>query len=116
LIPHWTLATVFPASEANISFTPTTSIPTYKTQILVPNESVSGINLPYLPTYFFDGTSSKWRVVNDNTPDYGDDVLLPDDYFVVRNQNGASTLPLKSIGAVLTKKLTVPLRTSTSQA
>jgi uncharacterized protein (TIGR02597 family) len=34
VIPNWTLATVFPPSDQNVSFTPTTSAPTYKTQIL----------------------------------------------------------------------------------
>jgi len=115
LIPYWTPATVFPAADANVSFTPTTSSAAYQTQVLVPNYSAPGINLPYLPAYFFsnnvDGTSSNvgWRIAGDNTTDHGDDPLLPDGYFVVRNLNGAPTLPLKSIGAVLTKKLTVPL-------
>jgi uncharacterized protein (TIGR02597 family) len=122
LIPYWTPATVFPASDANTSFTPTTSSAAYQTQILVPNYSASGINLPYLPAYFFsnnvDGTSSNvgWRIAGDNTTDHGDDPLLPDGYFVVRNLNGAPTLPLKSIGAVLTRKLAVPLGTSSTHA
>lgn len=121
LIPYWTPATVFPASDANASFTPTTSSAAYQTQVLVPNYSASGINLPYLPAYFFsnnvDGTSSNvgWRIAGDNTTDHGDDPLLPDGYFVVRNINGAPTLPLKSLGAVLTKKVAVPLVTSAGQ-
>ena len=116
VIPFWTPATVFPASDANISFTPTTSVPTYKTEILVPNTSVSGINLPYLPAYYFDGATSKWRVVGDVALDRGDDILLPENYFVVRNANSAPTLPLTSIGSVLTKKFTVGLVTSATQA
>ncbi|MEP6698517.1 MAG: TIGR02597 family protein [Verrucomicrobiota bacterium] len=73
-------------------------------------------------TYFFsnnvDGTTGNvgWRLVGDNTTNHGDDALLPDSYFVVRNQNGAPTLPLVSLGSVLLKKLTVPLLTSTSSA
>ncbi len=118
LIPYWTPATVFPASDANVSFTPTTSSAAYKTQLLIPNYSASGINLPYLPGYFFsnnvDGTSSNigWRIAGDNATDHGDDPLLPDGYFVVRNINSAPTLPLKAVGAVLMKKLAVPLMTS----
>ncbi|MDQ6623917.1 MAG: TIGR02597 family protein [Verrucomicrobiota bacterium] len=119
IIPYWTLATVFPATDSTVSFTPTTSTSSYKTEISVPNEAANGINLPYLATYFFsnnvDGTSSNvgWRQVGDNTTDHGDDLLLPDSYFVVRNQNGAPTLPLTTLGAVLTKKFTTPLRTQT---
>lgn len=121
VIPYWTPATVFPAIDANVSFTPTSSSASYQTQILVPNYSAAGINLPYSPVYFYsnnvDGTSSNvgWRVVGNNTTDHGDDPLLPDGYFVVRNTNGAPTLPLKSLGAVLTKKVAVPLVTSSSQ-
>jgi uncharacterized protein (TIGR02597 family) len=122
VIPYWTPATVFPASDANVSFTPTSSSANYQTQIRVPNYSASGIDLPYSPVYFFsnnvDGTSSNvgWRVVGNNTTDHGDDPLLPDGYFVVRNTNGAPTRPLKGLGAVLTKKVTVPLISSAGQS
>jgi uncharacterized protein (TIGR02597 family) len=116
VIPYWTPVTVFPASDANISFTPTGSVPTYKTQILVPNTSASGIDLPFLPAYYFDGTALKWRVVGDATPDRGDDILVPENYFVIRNANSAPTLPLTSVGSVLTKKFAVGLVTSGTQA
>ena len=119
VIPYWTLATVFPATDANVSFTPTDSTASPKTQIIVPNDAANGINLPALATYYFsnnaDGSSNNvgWRAVGDNNTNRGDDILLPDSYFVVRNQNGAPGLPLTTLGAVLTKKLTVPLRTQT---
>ncbi len=121
LIPYWTVATVFPATDANISFAPSTSSASLKTLVRVPNDAANGINLPYLADYYFssniDGTSSNvgWRKVGDgNTVDHGDDVLLPDSYFVVRNQNGAPTTALTALGSVLLKKLAVPLRTSTT--
>jgi uncharacterized protein (TIGR02597 family) len=118
VIPYWTPATIFPATDANISFTPTISSSSYQTQIRVPNYSASGINLPYSPIYFFsnnvDGTSNNvgWRNVSDNITDHGDDPLLPDGYFVVRrNSSEAQTLPLRltNIGTVLLKKLAVPV-------
>ena len=102
LIPYWTPATVFPASDANISFTPTTSSAAYKRRFWFRTIPQSGTNLPYAPAYFFsnnvDGTSSNvgWRIAGDNTTDHSDDPLLPDGYFVVRNINGAPTLPFKS--------------------
>ena len=111
VIPHWTLATIYPASDANISFTPTASVPTYKTEIL-PNFAFAGSNLPTLPTYYFDGSTSKWRRVGDGGADYGDDVIAPNSYFVVRNANGAPTLPLTNVGSVLTKKFATPLVTT----
>ena len=121
VIPYWTLATVFPASDANVSFTPTTATGpgSYKTQIIVPNDAANGINLPPLATYYFsqnaDGSSSNvgWRAVGNNTADRGDEILLPDSYFVVRNQNGAPNRTLTTLGAVLLKTMAVPLRTAT---
>lgn len=119
IIPNWTLATAFPSSDQNVSFTPTTSTAQYKTQIRVPDVSASGVNLPYI-TYFFsnnvNGTSNNvgWRLLGDNTTDRGDDALLPDSHFVVRNLNGAPTLPLVSLGSVHMKKFATPLLTSAS--
>ena len=114
VVPHWTLATIYPATDANVTFTPTAVIGTYKTQIL-PNFAFAGSNLPASPTYFFDGSTSKWRRVGDGGADFGDDVIAPNSYFVVRNANGAPTLPLNSVGSVLTKKFATPLATSASQ-
>lgn len=118
LIPYWTPSTIFPASDAGVSFTPTTSSALYKTQIRVPSTSTAGTNLPYSAIYYFsnnvNGTSNNvgWRQIGDaNTTDHGDDPMLPDSYFVVRNANGAPTLPLTAFGSVLMKKMAVPLFT-----
>ena len=111
VIPNWTLKTVFPAANQNVSFTPTVSTSAYKTQIRVPNPSLAGINLP-VATYYF--SNDAWRLEGDGSTDRGDDPLLPDSYFIVRNLNGAPTLPLLTVGGVLLKKLTVPLITSAS--
>jgi len=121
VIPYWTPATIFPATDAGVSFTVTTSSASYQTQLRVPNASAAGINLPYSAIYFFsnnvNGTSNNigWRVVGDNTTSHDDDPLLPDSYFVIRNQNGAPTLPLTAFGSVLMKKFAVPLLTSRTQ-
>ena len=110
VIPYWTLATIFPASDAGVSFTPTSSPPTYQTLLRLPNYSAPGINQPYAAEYYFNGGA--WRLVSDgfnNPPDHGDDPLLPDGYFVVRNANGAATRLLRAVGSVLMKKMAVPL-------
>jgi uncharacterized protein (TIGR02597 family) len=123
LIPNWTIGTLFRATDANVSFTPSTATRTFKTQILIPNYSGVGVNLAYSTSvYFFsnnvNGTTGNvgWRVVGDNSTPRDDDPLLPDGYIVVRNSNGAPTLPLTALGAVLTKKLAVPLVTNATQA
>jgi uncharacterized protein (TIGR02597 family) len=110
VIPYWTLATIFPASNAGVCFTETTSPPTYQTLLRFPNYSAPGINQPYGAEYYFN--NGAWRLVSDglsNPPDHGDDPLLPDGYFVVRNANGAPTLPLRALGSVLMKKTAIPL-------
>src|SRR5438477_3976241 len=110
VIPYWTPATIFPASDAGVSFTPTSSPPTYQTLLRFPNYSAPGINQPYAAEYYFN--SGAWRLVSDgfnNPPDHGDDPLLPDGYFVVRNANGAPTRLLRAVGSVLMKKMAVPL-------
>lgn len=115
VIPNWSLKTVFPASDAGVSFTPTTSAQ-YKTQVRVPDVSATGINLP-TTTYYFSNNATPgqvgWRLVGDDTTDRGDDPLLPDSHIVVRNLNGAPTLPLVNLGSVLLKKVTTPLLTKT---
>jgi uncharacterized protein (TIGR02597 family) len=117
LIPYWTPATIFPPSNAGTSFTVTDSPPTYKTELLIPNTSSAGINLPPTATYFFinNGANIGWRLEGDNSADHGDDPLLPDSYFIVRNSNGAPTLPLTAVGSVLMSKLAVPILTSANQ-
>jgi uncharacterized protein (TIGR02597 family) len=116
IIPYWTPATLFPAAAANVSFTPTGSTAIYKTQIVVPNNASPGT----VTTYFFsnnvDGTASNlgWRAVGNKTTDRGDDPLVPNSHFTVRNLNSAPTLPLKSLGRVLTTSVVTPLQTSVS--
>jgi uncharacterized protein (TIGR02597 family) len=112
IIPYWTVATAFPPTDANISFTPTSSVPTYKTQIRIPDDSAATIS--YSIVYYFDAATSKWRIESVGDPDRGDDVLSPDSFFAVRNENGAPTLPLTALGSVLMKKFSAPLMTSAS--
>jgi uncharacterized protein (TIGR02597 family) len=112
IIPYWTPATIFPPSDASISFTPTSSPPSYQTLLRVPNYSAPGINQPYAAEYYFNNGSWQ-RVTPAGVGD--DDPLLPDGYFVIRNANGAPTLPLIALGSVLTKKLAVPILTASNQ-
>lgn len=118
IIPYWTLGTVFPAGDAGVSFTPTTTTRTLKTQVLIPDYSNVGTNLSYPQTYYYINASSNvgWRLFGDaTTNDHSDDILIPDGYFVVRHDNGAPNLALTNVGSVLTKKFTVPLTTTTTQ-
>jgi uncharacterized protein (TIGR02597 family) len=124
LIPYWTVATLFPPGDANVSFTPSVtngatppSVTSLQTQVLLPNYSGAGVNLPYAATYFFinSGSNLGWRLSSDAiTTNHGDDILEPNGYVVVRNANNAPTLPLLVLGSVVTGKLTAPLSSETS--
>jgi uncharacterized protein (TIGR02597 family) len=123
VIPYWTLATVFPASDAGVSFTATTQTRSIQTEILIPNYNATGINPSASAVYFFGNNVNGdpnngigWRIIGDNATDHGDDVLIPDGYIVVRNLNNAPTLPLTAVGGVLTKKLAVPELTNAASA
>ena len=121
IIPNWTLNTIYPSTDQNVSFTPTAATRAFKSEILIPNYAATGVNQAFSTVYFFsnnvNGTTGNvgWRVVGDNTTDHGDDPLLPAGYFVVRNLNGAPTLPLTAMGNILTKKFAIPLMTQPSQ-
>ncbi len=112
LIPYWTPTTIFPASDAGVSFTPTTSPPAYQTLIRVPDYSAA-VYSTYAAEYYFNGGA--WRRISDGL-DHGDDPLVADGYFVIRNANGAPTLPLINVGAVALKKFSMPLLTATGHA
>jgi uncharacterized protein (TIGR02597 family) len=119
LIPYWTLGTVFPATNQNVSFTATTSTRDFQTQVLLPNFAATGVNLGYSETYYFINTGANvgWRLFGDaTTTDHSDDILIPSSYFVVRNNNGAPTLPLVVTGNVLTGKVTLPETTLAAQS
>ena len=113
IVPYHTFASVFPASDANVSFIPSPSAFNRQTQILIPNYSGSGINLSAAATYYF--FNNAWRKFGSpTTEDHGDDTLLTDGYFILRN--AATGTNLTALGSVLVKKETIPLFTRTSSA
>src|SRR5258707_227519 len=54
IIPYWTPATIFPASDAGISFTVTSNPPNYQTLIRVPDYSAPGTGFTYAAEYYFN--------------------------------------------------------------
>ena len=111
VIPYWTLATLFPAANAGVSFTATTATNDLKTQVLVPDSSTVGTNLPYAASYYF--FNGAWRKVGDaETVNHNDDVIIPEKYITVRNPVGTTTKSLVVMGNVPSGKLAVPLATA----
>jgi uncharacterized protein (TIGR02597 family) len=110
LVEYWTLGTLFPASSANVSFTPSSNTlgVNRRTQILFPDTIGTGINRAPTDTYFFTGTS--WRKTTASTTDANNTPILPETYFIVRNPSTASSgLKLTVAGSVSTSSFTIPL-------
>jgi uncharacterized protein (TIGR02597 family) len=106
VIPYWTLGTLFPAADANVSFQPTTIVAQRKTEILIPNHAAAGTNNPPAVTYFF--FNGAWRKSGQAlTTSFDTDILPPTDNFIVRNKETATSLV--NLGGVEIKKVTTPL-------
>lgn len=111
VVPYWTLGTVFPASDAGVSFSSSASPFSIQTSVLLPNLQGTGINLAASANYFF--YNGAWRRVGQNlTLGKNDDILVPDSYFIVRNAANAGTLT--AMGGVIAQRVATPFQTSAS--
>ncbi len=117
IVPYWTISTVFPASN-EISVNPSgsfekstsTHLNNLKTQILIPDYGAAGTDISTANRYYF--YNGAWVLFGDTNPAHvaGDDVLINNGYFLVRNNN-APTTTLTTMGTVVTGTVTVPLST-----
>jgi uncharacterized protein (TIGR02597 family) len=123
IIPYWTLDTVFPASSAGASFTPSTgpAARSRGTEILFPDDSDAGINNapgtilnPAPPTsvtyYYYNGqwcnTGQDYSVNVGNTP------IPVNGYFIIRSVASSGTLT--AMGTVPLNSTVVPLTTQSN--
>jgi uncharacterized protein (TIGR02597 family) len=111
LIPFWTLATVFPASDLGVSYIGTASVRAFQTQILIPNYTATGVNIAAAAGYYYSTTNSQWQLVGGTVSNANDTILLPDGYLTVRNNSTATTLT--TIGSVNDQRLSIPLTSGT---
>jgi uncharacterized protein (TIGR02597 family) len=108
IVPYWTLGTVFPAGlGVNASGFPGARA----TEILFPNLSGVGINLSAAATYYY--WNDAWRKVGSGGTIKNDDVILPDMYFIAR-QNVTSTTILTTCGIITTCPLQTFIRRNAS--
>jgi uncharacterized protein (TIGR02597 family) len=108
VVPYHTLASVFPASDAGVSYIASSNPAVHPTEILIPNYAGVGTNLATAATYFY--FNGHWRKAGDpGFPSRDDDALPNGGYFTVRNAGTATTMT--TLGSVLTKKATIPLVT-----
>jgi uncharacterized protein (TIGR02597 family) len=114
VVPYWTLGTLFPAADENVSFTASPNSFSLRTTVLMPDLAGSGINLSTVGSYYF--YNGAWRRFGQSASVSRDDeILFPDSYVIVRNAANAGTLT--QFGGVVTKRFVTPLvtRTGTKQ-
>ena len=119
--PCWTLKTLFPASDANVSFTPSASATAgnRRTTILFPNNTGTGINRSASTTYFFNNAAGvqDWVSTAATSTKAGDTAILPGAYVIHRNTGGTPVnLALTHSGAVFARPISIYLGTSATSA
>lgn len=117
--PTWTLASLFPVESSGVSFTPSSSSSpgARRTQILVPNNTSSGVNRSASATYFFNNTAGvqDWVSTAATSTKAGDTAILPGSYVIHRNTGGTPVaLSLTVAGGVLASQISNYIATSAS--
>lgn len=116
--PFWTLNTLFPQSDANVSFVPSTSTTTAgrRTQILLPDNLTTGLNKTLSKVYFYNTNVSDWVLTTSTSTKAGDTVVEPGTYVIMRNTGGTPpTLNVTTTGSVLTDSLGIYVATATNK-
>ena len=117
--PFWTLNTLFPPSEANVPFVPSTSTTTAgrRTQILIPDNTSTGSNRNPSKVFFYNNTLGDWVTTTAASVKAGDTVIDPAGYVILRNTGGTPpTLSITSSGSVLTDKVDIYLATASNKS
>lgn len=106
ITPYWTLATLYPASDAGTSFVASSSPLVLQTQLLFYDASATGTNRAPTSTYYFYNGS--WRKFGSSVAtSFDNTIVYPDSYFIQRNTASATALTLSGrvmngyIGTVL---------------
>jgi uncharacterized protein (TIGR02597 family) len=86
--PYWTLNTLFPPSDANISFVSSPSAFLKRTQLLLPDTIGNGINRSANRTFFYLNSLSDWVSTTSISIKAGDTIVPPDQYLIHRNTGG----------------------------
>jgi len=107
IFPYWTLGTLFPSSDAGLSFIASTNNLNSgrRTEVIMPDVSSTGINKAPEGIYFFN---SNWRRVGNVGVNANDTIILPDSFLTIRGNNYASNTELVMTGSVISK-FVVPL-------
>lgn len=119
ILPYWSLSSLFPASQATVSFIPTTNPSNVMSSIviapllLIPPQQPQQVG----QTYYFNAYLTNWvNVTNPNVP-AGGDIVAPGQYVYFQN-NGSNCYPLHEFisGTVLTNDFDFYFPTSSRNA
>ena len=115
LLPFWSLSSLFPPSQATISFIPTTNPSNVMTTIVMAPPILTPPQQPQQvgQTYYFNASLTNWvNVTNPNVP-AGDDIVAPGQYLYFQNI-GSNCYPLHEFisGTVLTNEFKFHFPTS----
>ncbi len=117
--PYWTLNTLFPSVDSGVSFTPSTGTTTggRRTQLVLPDFVLKGINRAPSTLYFYNPALADWASTGASGVKAGDTIIEPGQYIVHRNTGGTPVnLNGTAVGGLLTKSDSVYLATSSSAA
>ena len=115
---YWTLSTLFPPSVEGTASNPLQSSlgplgPQRRSQVIIPDSTYDGINLPAIGVYYF--TATGWHQAVAGNPNADDIILYPDTSFTVRQPAGiASDATWSLVGSVVEEDQRIPLFTRTS--
>jgi len=119
LRPYWSLSTLFPKSQANISFIPTTDPSSLMTKVVLNPSIIVGPQLPQSAgkSYYYSASLASWVAVDNPTVPAGDTVIPPGGYLYFQN-TGTVSFPLRVFisGSVLTEPFKFHLYSSKKAA
>lgn len=112
LRPYWSLATLFPADQATISFIPTTQSSGVMTTMIISPLVLPAGALPqnFAPNYYFDSTLNNWVDQTNPSVSAGDAIVRPGQYLYAVN-TGTNSYPIHAYisGSVLPSQFTLRL-------
>jgi len=108
IIPYWTLNTIWPNGKGVVP-SPGTSGGARRTIVLFPNIDGVGINLASIATYYFLQTATATNWQKSTGGNYNHQIILPDQYVIVRQLASATTTTNTVVGTVPTFNWRIPL-------
>jgi uncharacterized protein (TIGR02597 family) len=115
LLPYWSLSSLFPPSQATISFIPTTDASNIMTTVVISPPVTYGTQQPQNvgPSFYFSAALTNWVSTTNPSVPAGDEVIQPGAYVYLQN-TGSNNYPLHVFlsGSVLTNQFNFYFTTS----